>query len=113
MATGAGQRAFQALQWAVRAVAKAGTIGIIGVYPPQANSFPIGEAMNKNLTVNMGNCNHRRYLPHLIDLVASGAMRLAPNITQDKPIDDVIDAYRHFDRREEGWLKTKLTTPGA
>jgi len=46
----------QALQWTVGAVAKAGTIGIIGVYPPQAHSFPIGETMNKNLTVKAGNC---------------------------------------------------------
>ena len=25
--------------------------------------------MNKNLTVRMGNCNHRKYIPDLIDLV--------------------------------------------
>jgi threonine dehydrogenase-like Zn-dependent dehydrogenase len=34
----------------------------LGVYPPAAQAFPLGEAMNKNLTVNMGNCNHRRYI---------------------------------------------------
>ncbi|HWL07449.1 MAG TPA: alcohol dehydrogenase catalytic domain-containing protein, partial [Planctomicrobium sp.] len=36
-----------ALQWAVSSVAKAGTIGVIGVYPPQLNTFPIGMAMGK------------------------------------------------------------------
>ncbi|MDT9106137.1 hypothetical protein RSW49_24695, partial [Escherichia coli] len=41
----------QALQWAVDALAKAGTLAIIGVYPQQAREFPIGQAMNKNLTV--------------------------------------------------------------
>jgi len=40
-----------ALRWATQAVAKAGTIGIIGVYPPQHEAFPIGEAMNANLTL--------------------------------------------------------------
>src|SRR3712207_1271939 len=40
-----------ALRWAVRTVAKAGTVGIIGVYPPTVQSFPIGEAMNKNLSI--------------------------------------------------------------
>jgi threonine dehydrogenase-like Zn-dependent dehydrogenase len=43
-----------ALQWAVEAAAKASSIGIIGVYPAQFRSFPIGAAMNKNLTVKMG-----------------------------------------------------------
>src|SRR3954452_23594843 len=59
----------QALEWAVTSLAKAGTLSIIGVYPPQLKSFPVGEAMNKNITVRAGNCNHRKYLPRLIELV--------------------------------------------
>ena len=59
----------QALQWAVLGLAKAGTLSIIGVYPETVESFPIGVAMNKNLTINMGNCNHRKYVPELIELV--------------------------------------------
>ena len=55
-----GDAPSQALDWAVQAVAKAGHISIVGVYPPTLHSFPIGEAMNKNLTIKMGNCNHRR-----------------------------------------------------
>jgi threonine dehydrogenase-like Zn-dependent dehydrogenase len=50
----------------VQAVAKAGTIGVIGVDPPGFDRFPFGEAMNKNLTLHMGDCNHRRYVPRLI-----------------------------------------------
>src|SRR4051794_35569108 len=68
----AGGAPSMALRWAVRAVAKAGTVAIIGVYPPQAQAFPIGEAMNKNLTVKMGNCNHRAYVPKLVELVRAG-----------------------------------------
>jgi len=52
----------------VQALAKAGTLFIIGVYPLTDKSFPIGMAMNKNLTINMGNCNHRKYVPMLVDL---------------------------------------------
>ena len=53
-------------------MAKAGTISIIGVYG-ELDSFPIGDAMEKNLTLTMGNSNHRRYLPHLIELVRTGS----------------------------------------
>lgn len=59
-----------AARWAVEAVAKAGSIGIIGVHSPEFHAYPIGQAMNKNLTLHMGNCNHRRYIPRLLDLVA-------------------------------------------
>jgi hypothetical protein len=60
-----GDAPSQVLERAVQALAKAGTPAIVGVYPPNATTFPIGEAMNKNLTLRMGNCNHRKYLPHL------------------------------------------------
>mgnify|MGYP004071041057 CR=1 FL=1 len=48
-----GDSPMQALEWAVQAVAKAGTISVIGVYPPTDRFFPIGEAMNKNVTVKL------------------------------------------------------------
>ena len=53
----------QVFQWAVKAVAKAGRISIIGVYPETQKTFPIGAALNKNLGIDMGNCNHRKYVP--------------------------------------------------
>jgi threonine dehydrogenase-like Zn-dependent dehydrogenase len=103
-----GDAPSQSLQWAVEAVAKAGSIGIIGVYPPQATSFPIGAAMNKNLTVKMGNCNHRRYVPHLLDLVRTGAIDPSTVLTQVDDMPSVLDAYETFDRREAGWTKVAL-----
>jgi threonine dehydrogenase-like Zn-dependent dehydrogenase len=98
----------QALDWAVELVAKAGSIGIIGVYPPGFDDFPIGQAMNKNLTLRMGNCNHRRYLPRLLDLVLTGAVDPLTFITQHEKPNSAVDAYRSFDLREDGWLKTVL-----
>lgn len=98
----------QALEWAVEAVAKAGTISIIGVYPETATSFPIGKAMNKNLTLKMGNCNHRRYIPHLVELVRTGAIDPRRILTKVEPMVSAIEAYKAFDRREPGWLKVEL-----
>ncbi len=95
----------QTLRWAVDAVAKAGTISVIGVYPPNMESFPIGTVMNRNLTVNAGNCNHRHYIPELLELTASGVIDPATILTEQLPMSDVIDAYREFDRHEAGWLK--------
>ncbi|GAA2274902.1 zinc-dependent alcohol dehydrogenase [Glycomyces scopariae] len=97
-----------ALQWAVESVAKAGSIGVIGVYPAGFSSFPIGDAMNKNLTVKMGNCNHRRYIPDLLDLVHTGTVDPTAFITRHEPPTSAIAAYESFDRREDGWLKTVL-----
>jgi threonine dehydrogenase-like Zn-dependent dehydrogenase len=97
-----------ALRWAVRSLAKAGTLGIIGVYPPQAHAFPIGEAMNKNLTVRMGNCNHRRYVPRLVEMVRAGVVDPQTVLTQLEGVRSAIEAYEAFDAREPGWLKVEL-----
>jgi threonine dehydrogenase-like Zn-dependent dehydrogenase len=72
------------------------------------NAFPIGMAMNKNLTINMGNCNHRKYIPHLVELVRTGAAVPSELISQIENVEDAIDAYRAFDQRAPGWLKVEL-----
>ncbi|MBI3803343.1 MAG: glutathione-dependent formaldehyde dehydrogenase [Nitrospirae bacterium] len=100
-------------QWAVEVVAKAGTVSIIGVYPPTDRFFPIGKAMNKNLTINMGNCNHRTYIPKLIDLILTGVIDPTQVLTQHEPLDSVLDAYKAFDKREPGWVKVMLEPVGT
>lgn len=103
-----GDAPSQALRWAVEGLAKAGTLSIIGVYPPTMESFPIGMAMNKNLSLNMGNCNHRKYIPHLVELVRTGAVVPSAVISQVEDIEDAVEAYRAFDQRESGWMKVEL-----
>lgn len=103
-----GDAPSQALQWAVEGLAKAGTLSIIGVYPPQFRAFPIGAAMNKNLTLNMGNCHHRKYIPKLIELTLSGKVDPAKILTQSREMPDALSAFEAFDRREEGWIKVEL-----
>jgi threonine dehydrogenase-like Zn-dependent dehydrogenase len=103
----------QALEWAVEAVAKAGTLSIIGVYPETITSFPIGKAMNKNLTLKMGNCNHRKYIPHLVELVRTGAIDPRRILTKVEPLVSAVEAFEHFDRREPGWIKVELLPHAA
>lgn len=106
-----GDAPSQALTWSVQALAKAGTLSIIGVYPLTHRFFPIGMAMNKNLTINMGNCNHRKYIPTLVDMVRSGEVEPTEILTQVEPLTSVIDAYKAFDTRQPGWIKVELV-PG-
>jgi threonine dehydrogenase-like Zn-dependent dehydrogenase len=103
-----GDAPSQASQWATEMVARAGPIGIIGVYPQTMTSYPIGVAMNKNLTLKMGNCNHRRYIPQLLDLVLTGVVDPTSFITQQEQPTSAIEAYQTFDKRQDGWLKTVL-----
>jgi threonine dehydrogenase-like Zn-dependent dehydrogenase len=98
----------QVLEWSVQSLAKAGTLSIIGVYPQTMEQFPIGAAMNKNLTINMGNCNHRRYIPDLVHMVAGGTVDPTQVLTQEEPMAYVMNAYEAFDARRSGWVKVKI-----
>jgi threonine dehydrogenase-like Zn-dependent dehydrogenase len=102
-----------ALSWAVQSLAKAGTLAIIGVYPQTARVFSIGAAMNKNLTLNMGNCHHRRYIPQLLAMVANGTVHPEEVLTQTGPLYAAVDAYKAFDTRQPGWMKVKLEPEAA
>jgi threonine dehydrogenase-like Zn-dependent dehydrogenase len=64
--------------------------------------------MNKNLTINMGNGNHPRYIPKLLAMVESGLVDPEKVLTQHEPFRDAIAAYEQFDQRPPGWLKVAL-----
>jgi threonine dehydrogenase-like Zn-dependent dehydrogenase len=103
-----GDAPSQVFRWAATALAKAGTFSIIGVYPPTMMSFPVGLAMNKNLTIKAGNCNHRKYIPGLVELVRNGTVDPLKILTKREPMTSAIDAYKAFAEHRPGWVKVKL-----
>ena len=104
-----GDAPSQVSMWAVQGIAKAGTLSIIGVYPPTVKQFPIGAAMNKNLTIKMGNCNHRKYIPMLLEHVQSDVIDPSRILTQLEPMTSAIGAFKAFDERQPGWMKVELS----
>ena len=104
----AGDKPAQSLDWAIECVRKSGTVSIIGVFPPTDREFPIGVAMNKNLTIRMGNANHRRYYDVLIEHVLAGRLDPVAILSNVEPMTGAIEAYEAFDRRQPGWIKVEL-----
>ena len=103
-----GQAPSQSMLWSAQAVKKAGVIGVIGVFPPQAMTAPIGAVQQRNLTIRGGNANHRKYIPKLVGLVATGALDPTTILTQTEPVTGAIEAYEIFDQRRPGWIKVEL-----
>ncbi len=64
--------------------------------------------MPRNLTLKLGNCNHRTIVPKLVEIVREGAFDPLGVLTHREPLMNVLDAYRAFDAREPGWIKVKL-----
>lgn len=97
-----------AVDWAVDALAKAGTLSIVGVYPESMEFFPLGTAVGKNLTLKMGACHHRKYIPPLLAMIQSDVIDPTEILTQVEPLTDAIAAYKAFDQRQPGWMKVEL-----
>jgi hypothetical protein len=55
-----------------------------------------------------GELPHRKYIPHLLDLIASGTIDPVKILTKIEPMQEAIEAYEAFDFREPGWLKVEL-----
>jgi threonine dehydrogenase-like Zn-dependent dehydrogenase len=97
-----------ALAWAIHAVRRGGTVSIVGVYGPPANPVPIGVAMNKGLTLRMGQANVKRYMGHLLDHVRAGRLDGRGLITHRFPLERAAEAYRVFDEKADGCVKAVL-----
>lgn len=98
----------QVLMWAVEAVRKSGVVSIIGVYPHPAKFFPVGLAMQKCLTVRMANCSHAKYIPLCLKAIADTGFKPSTILSSKQFIGDAIACYKHFDKREPGWVKVEL-----
>jgi threonine dehydrogenase-like Zn-dependent dehydrogenase len=51
--------------------------------------------------------------PHLVELVCSGVIDPVQILTKVELMPNVIEAYKAFDKREPGWLKTELRPVAA
>ncbi len=97
-----------ALWWAIHAAKRGGRVSIVGVYGPPANMVPIGVAMNKNLTLRMGQCNVRRYMPHLLDLIRAGTIDARGIISHRLPLEAAAEAYEIFRGKKDECIKCVL-----
>lgn len=97
-----------ALQWAINSVKKGGILSIVGVYGPTANLVPIGNIVNKGITVRANQASVKRLLPKLIKHVMDGVLNPKELITHRIPLRDVSEAYRMFSAKLDYMIKPVL-----
>lgn len=102
-----------ALHWAINSVRKGGRISIVGVYGPTFNMIPIGNAVNKGLTLRMNQASVKRHLPRLIEHIRAGHISPREMITHRIPLEDVADAYDIFVNKRDNCIKPVLIPPSA
>jgi threonine dehydrogenase-like Zn-dependent dehydrogenase len=102
-----------ALHWAINSVRKGGNVSVVGVYGPTFNAVPIGNAVNKGLTLRMNQASVKRHLPRLIEHIQAGRISPREVISHRIPLEDVADAYDIFNRKLDHCIKPVLIPPGV
>lgn len=102
-----------AVHWAVNAVKKGGTVSIVGVYGPTDNLVPIGNVVNKGITIRANQASVKRLLPRLIEHVQNGVIDPKAIITHRIPMEETADAYHIFSEKLDNCIKPVLIPPSA
>jgi threonine dehydrogenase-like Zn-dependent dehydrogenase len=102
----AGVDRLAALQLAIDVVRRGGTISIIGVYGGQADPLPMLTLFDKQIQVRMGQANVRRWVDDILPLLTDDdVLGVDDFATHRVPLEDAPDAYRRFQRKEDGTIK--------
>jgi threonine dehydrogenase-like Zn-dependent dehydrogenase len=102
-----------ALQWAINSVKKGGIVSIVGVYGPTWNLVPIGNVVNKGITIRANQASVKRLLPRLIEHVMAGRLNPKELITHRIPLEEVSEAYHLFSTKLDNCIKPILVPPLA
>ena len=98
---------------AINSVKKGGVVSIVGVYGPTGNMIPIGNVVNKGLTLRANQASVKRLLPRLIDHVQAGHINPKALITHRLPLEAISDGYRIFSGRLDNCIKPVLVPGNA
>jgi len=102
-----------ALHWAINSVKKGGIVSIVGVYGPTDNLVPIGNVVNKGITIRANQASVKRLLPRLIEHIRAGHLDPKAMITHRIPLEEVADAYHMFSAKLDNCIKPILIPPSA
>ncbi|MFC5712827.1 zinc-dependent alcohol dehydrogenase [Thalassorhabdus alkalitolerans] len=93
---------------ASQAVRKFGLIQLTGVYASAANDFPLGDLFGRNVSLKMGQAPVVHMMPKLYEMVENREFDPTDIITHRMSIDEAPEAYKIFDKKEDGNIKVVL-----
>ncbi|MDW7673755.1 MAG: zinc-dependent alcohol dehydrogenase [Bacillota bacterium] len=97
-----------AINWEIEAIRHGGTLGLAGAYGAKANSFPIGDIFSKGITIKGGQALVQNYLDELLKYIQEGKLRADDIITHTLSLEEAMEGYRKFGRREDNCIKVVM-----
>ncbi len=107
----AGMDRLEALYLSIESVRRGGTISISGVYGGATDPLPLMQLFDKQLQLRMGQANVRRWSDDILRLLEEDEDRLGVEdfATHHLPLEDAAEAYKTFQEKGDGMVKTVFT----
>jgi threonine dehydrogenase-like Zn-dependent dehydrogenase len=102
-----------ALRQAILACRKGGRVSIPGVYGGFADKFPLGQMMEKGLTVKTGQTHVQKYTKPLLEMIEQGKIDTTFLISHHASLEDAPEMYRHWHDEQNDYTKIVLKTAMA
>ena len=101
-----------AVQTAIDAVRRGGTISLSGVYGGMASPMPLMTLFDKQVQLRMGQANVKRWVPEILPLLTDDdPLGVDGFATHHLPLDAAPGAYADFQAKKNGMVKVVLN-PG-
>ncbi len=97
-----------AVREAVHACRKGGSVFVLGVFAGVVDKFPLGAMMNKGLTVRGAQMHGQRYIPMLLDRMASGELVTEYLATHVMPLEEGPQGYQIFKDKQDNCVRAVL-----
>jgi threonine dehydrogenase-like Zn-dependent dehydrogenase len=105
----AGIDRLAALNTAIEAVRRGGTISLSGVYGGATDPLPLMRMFDKQIQLRMGQANVWRWVPDILPLLVDGdALGVDEFATHHVPLEQAPEAYANFREKKEGAVKVLL-----
>ena len=93
-----------AVREADHACRKGGSVFVLGVFAGMVDKFPLGAMMNKGLTLRGAQQHGQRYIPMLLDRMATGELPTRHLATHAMPLDEAR-GLRMFKNKKDGCVR--------
>jgi threonine dehydrogenase-like Zn-dependent dehydrogenase len=98
-----------ALNTAIDAVRRGGTISLSGVYGGATDPLPLMRMFDKQIQLRMGQANVWRWVPDILPLLLDGdAFGVDEFATHHVPLEEAPQAYMNFREKKDGAVKVLL-----
>jgi threonine dehydrogenase-like Zn-dependent dehydrogenase len=97
-----------AVREAILACRTGGTVSVMGAYGGFMDKFPLGQMMNKSLTIRTGQCHVQRYLRPLLDRIEAGEIDPSFVISHRMSLEDAPKGYEIFKNKKDDCTKVVL-----